>query len=39
MVLVARAVTTGGATQPLDEVRGALGYANNAARPVRIEIA
>jgi DMSO/TMAO reductase YedYZ molybdopterin-dependent catalytic subunit len=39
MVLLARAVTTDGATQPLDEVRNALGYANNAARPVRIEIA
>ncbi len=39
LVLLARAVTTNGATQPLEEVRGALGYANNAARPVRIEIA
>jgi hypothetical protein len=38
-VLLARAVTTDGATQPIDEVRNALGYANNAARPVRIEIA
>jgi len=38
LVLLARAVTTDGATQPLDEVRNALGYANNAARPVRIVI-
>ncbi|HEV8655950.1 MAG TPA: sulfite oxidase [Candidatus Limnocylindria bacterium] len=39
LALLARAVTTGGATQPLDEVRTTLGYENNAARPVRIEIA
>jgi DMSO/TMAO reductase YedYZ molybdopterin-dependent catalytic subunit len=39
LLLLARAVTADGATQPLQEVRGALGYANNAARPVRIEIA
>ena len=39
LVLLARAVTKDGATQPLDEVRNALGYANNAARPLRIEIA
>jgi DMSO/TMAO reductase YedYZ molybdopterin-dependent catalytic subunit len=39
LILVARAVTTDGATQPLDEVRGVLGYANNAARPVRVEVA
>jgi DMSO/TMAO reductase YedYZ molybdopterin-dependent catalytic subunit len=39
LVLLARAVTTAGTTQPLEEVRGALGYANNAARPVRVEIA
>jgi DMSO/TMAO reductase YedYZ molybdopterin-dependent catalytic subunit len=38
LVLLARAVTTDGATQPLEEVRNALGYANNAARSVRIEI-
>jgi DMSO/TMAO reductase YedYZ molybdopterin-dependent catalytic subunit len=38
LVLLARAVTTDGATQPLNEVRNALGYANNAARPLRIEI-
>jgi DMSO/TMAO reductase YedYZ molybdopterin-dependent catalytic subunit len=39
LVLLARAVTMDGTTQPLDEVRGALGYANNAVRPVRIAIA
>jgi DMSO/TMAO reductase YedYZ molybdopterin-dependent catalytic subunit len=39
LVLLARAVTTAGTTQPLQEVRGALGYANNAVRPVRVEIA
>jgi DMSO/TMAO reductase YedYZ molybdopterin-dependent catalytic subunit len=39
LVLVARAITTAGVSQPVDEVRNALGYANNAARPVRIEIA
>jgi DMSO/TMAO reductase YedYZ molybdopterin-dependent catalytic subunit len=39
LVLVARAVTADGARQPLEEVRTALGYANNAARAVRIEIA
>ena len=39
LVLVARAVTTDGTAQPLEEVRNDLGYANNAARPVRIEIA
>lgn len=39
LLLLARAVTTDGAIQPLEEVRGVLGYANNAARPVRIEIA
>ena len=38
LVLVARAVTAAGATQPLREVRTALGYGNNAARPVRVEI-
>jgi len=38
LVLVARAVTRDGAAQPLEEVRNDLGYANNAARPVRIEI-
>jgi DMSO/TMAO reductase YedYZ molybdopterin-dependent catalytic subunit len=38
LLLLARAVTADGATQPLDEVRNALGYANNGARPVRIEI-
>ena len=39
LVLLARAVTTDGTLQPLEEVRGTLGYANNATRPVRIEIA
>ena len=39
LVLVARAVTTDGGAQPLEEVRNDLGYANNATRPVRIEIA
>src|SRR5688500_16156505 len=39
LVLLARAVTTAGTTQPLDEVRNERGYENNAARPVRIEIA
>ena len=38
LVLVARAITTDGATQPLEEVRNERGYENNAARPVRIEI-
>jgi DMSO/TMAO reductase YedYZ molybdopterin-dependent catalytic subunit len=39
IVLFARAVTTEGTTQPLQEVRNERGYENNAARPVRIEIA
>jgi DMSO/TMAO reductase YedYZ molybdopterin-dependent catalytic subunit len=39
LVLLARAVTTTGTTQPLQEVRNMRGYENNAARPVRIEIA
>ena len=39
LVLIARAVTSAGTTQPLDEVRNERGYENNAARPVRIEIA
>lgn len=38
LVLLARAVTTDGTTQPLHEVRNERGYENNAARPVRIEI-
>lgn len=38
LVLLARAVTVTGTTQPLLEVRNARGYENNAARPVRIEI-
>ncbi len=36
--LLARAVTTAGETQPLEQVRDPLGYGNNAARPVRVEI-
>jgi DMSO/TMAO reductase YedYZ molybdopterin-dependent catalytic subunit len=39
LVLVARAVTNAGTTQPLDEARNERGYENNAVRPVRIEIA
>ncbi len=39
LVLLARAVTADGKAQPLDEIRGALGYANNAVRPVRIGVA
>lgn len=39
LVLLARAVTTAGTTQPLQEVRNERGYENNAARPVRIKIA
>jgi DMSO/TMAO reductase YedYZ molybdopterin-dependent catalytic subunit len=39
LVLLARAITVTGATQPLGEVRNARGYENNAARPVRVEIA
>ncbi len=38
LVLLARAVTMTGTTQPLQEVRNARGYENNAARPVRIEV-
>jgi len=38
LVLLARAVTVTGTTQPLLEVRNTRGYENNAARPVRIEI-
>jgi DMSO/TMAO reductase YedYZ molybdopterin-dependent catalytic subunit len=39
LVLLARGVTTAGVTQPMDEVRSPLGYENNAARPVSVEIA
>ncbi|MDP9251433.1 MAG: sulfite oxidase [Chloroflexota bacterium] len=39
LVLLSRTVTAAGAAQPLEEVRNTLGYANNAARPVRIKIA
>ncbi len=38
-VLLARAVTAAGARQPLQEVRNERGYENNAARPVRVEVA
>jgi DMSO/TMAO reductase YedYZ molybdopterin-dependent catalytic subunit len=39
LVLLARAITSDGKRQPLEEIRGALGYANNAVRPVRIAVA
>jgi DMSO/TMAO reductase YedYZ molybdopterin-dependent catalytic subunit len=39
LVLLARAMTTAGTRQPLQEVRNERGYENNAVRPVRIEIA
>jgi DMSO/TMAO reductase YedYZ molybdopterin-dependent catalytic subunit len=39
LVLQARAMTADGKRQPLQEIRGALGYANNAVRPVRIAVA
>ena len=38
VVVVARAITTAGTTQPVQEVRNERGYENNAARPVRIEV-
>lgn len=38
LALLARAVTVDGAVQPIAQVRNELGYENNAARPVRIEI-
>jgi DMSO/TMAO reductase YedYZ molybdopterin-dependent catalytic subunit len=38
LVLLARAVTADGRPQPLEEIRGALGYANNAVRPVRVAV-
>ena len=38
MVLLARAVTSDGAAQPLTQVRNDLGYENNAVRPVEIEV-
>jgi DMSO/TMAO reductase YedYZ molybdopterin-dependent catalytic subunit len=38
LVLLARAVTADGTRQPLEEIRGALGYANNAVRPVRVAV-
>jgi DMSO/TMAO reductase YedYZ molybdopterin-dependent catalytic subunit len=39
LIVLARAVTTAGKTQPRQEVRNERGYENNAARPVRIDIA
>jgi DMSO/TMAO reductase YedYZ molybdopterin-dependent catalytic subunit len=39
LVLLARAITTAGTSQPMQEVRNERGYENNAARPVRIEVA
>lgn len=39
LILLARALTTAGTTQPLQQVRNERGYENNAVRPVRIEIA
>jgi len=39
LALLARAITSDGAAQPLAQVRNELGYENNCARPVRIEIA
>ena len=38
LTLLARAVTAAGVTQPTVPVRTTLGYENNAARPVRVEI-
>ena len=38
LVLLARAVTTSGTSQPLQEVRNERGYENNAARPVAVEV-
>jgi DMSO/TMAO reductase YedYZ molybdopterin-dependent catalytic subunit len=38
VVILARAVDTGGLVQPLEPVRDPLGYANNAAQPVRVEV-
>lgn len=37
-VLLARAVTTDGRSQPIEDVRTDLGYGNNAAQPVRIRL-
>jgi DMSO/TMAO reductase YedYZ molybdopterin-dependent catalytic subunit len=37
-VLLARAFTSDGTAQPLQQVRNALGYENNAVRPVRITL-
>lgn len=38
MTLLARAITASGERQPLDQRRNALGYLNNAARPVRVQV-
>ena len=38
LTLHARAITTAGNAQPTTQVRTALGYENNAARPIRVEI-
>lgn len=38
LALLARAITSDGAAQPLTEVRNAQGYQNNAVRPVRVAI-
>ena len=37
-VILARAVEAGGRVQPLEPVRDPLGYRNNAAQPVRVEV-
>jgi DMSO/TMAO reductase YedYZ molybdopterin-dependent catalytic subunit len=37
-VIVARAVEVGGRAQPLEAVHDPLGYGNNAAQPVRVEV-
>ena len=36
--LLARAADASGASQPLSQNRNALGYMNNAARPVRVRV-
>lgn len=37
-VILARAIEAGGRVQPLEAVRDPLGYGNNAAQPVRVEV-
>jgi hypothetical protein len=37
-VIVARAIEVGGRVQPLEPVRNALGYGNNVAQPVQVEV-